>query len=122
MLLQRTDRAKQSLLRELDINFQHYFHASLYEVINGLRLHYVDITTDPSPDELILVIDRTRILDFVPAPSILELRDTVHRVTTGTFGYCAGCKKPISTHVLESTPNAKLCPRCSQRVVRSGLT
>ena len=121
MISQGTTRAKQSLLRELDRNFQQYFHTNLHEVIHELRVHHVDITSDPAPDELIQVIDQSRILDFVDAPTMLELRDTVHRVREGTFGVCVACKRRISAQTLEVEPNAKLCRSCSRRVVRSGL-
>jgi len=122
MLSRRMDRAKQSLLNELDKNFQRYFHANLGEVINDLRLHYVEITYDPTPDELLSVIERSRILDFVPGPPLVELRDTIHRIIGGTFGVCIACKRPIAVEILESAPNAKLCPDCSQRVNQAGIS
>jgi RNA polymerase-binding transcription factor DksA len=121
MSLLTANRAKQSLLKELDANFQKHFHVTLSEVINDLRLHYGEITVDPSLDEVFVVIDRTKLLNFVASPSIYELRDSIHRISAGTFGICVACKHSIATDILESTPNATLCPSCSQRVAPSGL-
>lgn len=118
---QRAHRAKQSLLRELDKNFQQYFHTNLREVVQELRVHHMNITQEPGPDELIEAIDQSRILDFTDAPTFLELRDTVHRVREGHFGVCVACKRRISEQVLEREPNVKLCKACSSRVVRAGL-
>ena len=116
MLSQGTDRAKQTLLNELDQRFQFYFHANLQDVVNDLRLHYVEIRPDPSPDELMAAIDVSGILDFVPMPSIGELRDAVRRVKSGTYGFCIGCRGAISSDILESEPNAKFCSECSRGV------
>lgn len=113
--------AKESLLRELDKNFQRYYRTDLREVINELRVHFVDINPEPAPDELIRAIDQSKILNFTDAPPFLELRDTVHRVRQGQFGFCVACKKRISSQVLEREPNVKLCRNCERRVARVRL-
>jgi RNA polymerase-binding transcription factor DksA len=109
-------RLEQSLLKELDTRLQSCWHESLQEVITDLRIHWVDIKPDASPDDLISVISSTRLLDFVNTQPLAEIRDTFQRINQGTFGTCVGCGLEISAEILESQPNAKLCPACSERL------
>jgi len=113
MNTQDFNRAKFSLLRELDVRFQRYYHERLSDVINDLRLHHVDIKPDPSADELISIISRNKILNFTTAAPMLELRETFDRLKHGTFGICVDCGKSISPETLEKWPTTKLCDHCS---------
>ena len=111
------NRVKHSLLRELDLRFQHSYHERLSEVINDLRMHHTEIKPDPSADELISVIDKVRLLYFVSDPPIKELRATFERLKMGTFGVCERCGATIAVEMLEKTPTTTVCATCSSRTV-----
>ncbi len=111
------DRVKYSLLRELDVRFQRSYHERLSEVLNDLRLHHAEIKPDANADELISIIDRSRLLYFVSDPPIKELRATFDRLRTGTFGICELCGEMIPTELLEKTPTMNLCDACFGRSV-----
>jgi DnaK suppressor protein len=113
------DRVKYSLLRELDVRFQHSYHERLSEIINDLRLHHTEIKPDANADELISIIDRSKILYFASDPPIKELRATFERLRKGTFGICEHCGETIPAELLEKTPTMNLCDPCfGQRAPR----
>ena len=118
MNMREFDRAKHSLLRELDARFQRYYHERLSEVINDLRIHHAEIKPDPDLDDLISVIDKNRILDFIPAPPMKELRETFARLKNGTFGFCVECGGKLPAEHLEKEPTTKLCSSCYARMLR----
>jgi RNA polymerase-binding transcription factor DksA len=111
------DRVKYSLLRELDVRFQRSYHERLSEIINDLRLHHTEIKPDANADELISIIDRSRLLYFVSDPPMKELRATFDRLRKGTFGICELCGETIPTELLEKTPTMNLCDLCFRRSV-----
>lgn len=106
------DRVKNSLLRELDVRFQRSYHERLSEIINDLRLHHAEVRPDANADELISVIDRSRLLYFVSDPPIQELRATFERLRKGTFGICELCGATIPAELLEKAPTMSLCDPC----------
>jgi RNA polymerase-binding transcription factor DksA len=109
------DRVKYSLLRELDVRFQRSYHERLSEIINDLRLHHTEIKPDANTDELISIIDRSKLLYFVSDPAIKELRATFERLRKGTFGICEHCGETIPSELLEKTPTMTLCAICYDR-------
>jgi RNA polymerase-binding transcription factor DksA len=106
------DRAKFSLLREVDSRIRHCYHVRLSEFLNDLRLHHADVRPDPDADDLISFIDRNRILYYVSIPQIKELRETFDRLRRGTYGLCAECGEQIPPELLEQNPTMKLCVSC----------
>src|SRR5512135_328049 len=98
------DRAKFSLLRELDSRMQHQYHVRLSEFINELRLRHTGVRPDPDADDLISFIDRNRILYYVSIPQIKELRETFDRLRRGTYDVCAECGEQIPPELLEQHP------------------
>ncbi|HTY37563.1 MAG TPA: TraR/DksA C4-type zinc finger protein [Bacteroidota bacterium] len=115
MNVSELSRVKSSLLRELDFRFQHTCHERLSEIINDLRIHHTDIRPDADADDLISVIDRSRLLYYSPDPSIKELRKTFERLRKGTFGTCELCGGMISSEALEQSPTITLCTACRDR-------
>jgi len=109
-------RAEQTLLRELDSRLQVSWHETLQDVINDLRIRWVDLKPDAQPDEVITAIHSYRLLDFETTQPLLEIRDTIQRIKQGTFGSCAGCGQEISGEILETQPNTKLCSSCAERL------
>jgi RNA polymerase-binding transcription factor DksA len=109
-------RAEQSLLRELDTRLQTSWHETLQDVITDLRVHWVDVKSNATADELISVIHNYRLLDFASTQPLMEIRDTIRRIKQGTFGVCSDCGEEISGEILECQPNAKLCPACAGRL------
>jgi RNA polymerase-binding transcription factor DksA len=50
-----------------------------------------------------------------------ELREALARVEHGTYGYCIGCKRPLSRADLEQDPAKRVCSSCEQSFnLRSG--
>ena len=92
------DRVMYSLLRELDVRFQRSYHERLSEVINDLRLHHTEIKPDANTDELISIIDRSRLLYFVsdpPSRSFGQLSSAYGKVHLG-FVNSAGKQSRLS--------------------------
>lgn len=106
------DRAKFSLLRELDTRMQHRYHVRLSEFINELRLRHTGFRPDPNADDLISFIDRNRILYYVSIPQIKELRETFDRLRRGTYGFCEECGVELPPELLEQNPTMRLCVSC----------
>ena len=115
-------RAEESLLKQLDTRLQTSWHETLQDVITDLRIRWVDVKQDADADELISVIHTYRLLDFVTAQPLIEIRDTIRRIKQGTFGVCLGCGKEISGDLLESQPSVTLCSTCTEQLnsVRQG--
>jgi len=111
------NRVKYSLLRELDIRFQRSYHERLSEIINDLRLHHTEIKPDANADELISVIDKSRLLYFASDNPIKEIRATFERLRQGTFGICERCGETIPAELLEKTPTMTLCAPCFEQAV-----
>jgi RNA polymerase-binding transcription factor DksA len=108
----KLDRAKFSLLRELDSRMQRRYHVRLSEFIDELRLRHTSVRPDPDADDLISFIDRNRILYYVSIPQIKELRETFDRIRRGTYGFCPECGVQMPTELLEQNPTMKLCVSC----------
>ncbi len=106
---------KRSLLGELDASFQHCYREHLSEIINDLRLHFVSISPDPSPDEVFAVIRRVRLLDHMPETEGRDLRHALERMANGTYGICARCGREIDSATLAQEPTAAICGRCADR-------
>jgi RNA polymerase-binding transcription factor DksA len=45
-----------------------------------------------------------------------ELREALARVESGTYGYCLGCKRPLSHADLEHDPAQRMCKACEQSI------
>jgi RNA polymerase-binding transcription factor DksA len=45
-----------------------------------------------------------------------ELREALARVEGGTYGYCLGCKRPLSPADLEHDPAQRVCKACEQSI------
>lgn len=43
-----------------------------------------------------------------------ELREALARVENGTYGYCIGCKRPLSRTDLEQDPAKRVCTACEE--------
>jgi RNA polymerase-binding transcription factor DksA len=43
-----------------------------------------------------------------------ELREALARVESGTYGYCIGCKRPLSRADLEEDPAKRVCVACEE--------
>ena len=108
------NRVKNSLLKELNITVQRYYHQRLEEIINDLHVHNIETKPDPSPDELLTMVWKNRILYYTSAPRVVELRGTLERLYGGTFGVCIRCGREISAEILEMQPMTTLCPSCAQ--------
>lgn len=52
-------------------------------------------------------------LDFKSDERLLQLRDTLNRMETGTFGTCLLCGESIDIHLLNSAPASQFCRTCT---------
>ena len=43
-----------------------------------------------------------------------ELREALARLESGTYGYCIGCKKPLSRADLKEDPAKRVCVACEE--------
>ena len=43
-----------------------------------------------------------------------ELREALARVESGTYGYCIGCKRPLSRADLVEDPAQRVCASCEE--------
>jgi RNA polymerase-binding transcription factor DksA len=43
-----------------------------------------------------------------------ELREALARVESGTYGYCIGCKRPLSHADLNEDPAKRVCVACEE--------
>jgi hypothetical protein len=114
-------RAKAALLSELDVTLQKYCHQRLNDVVNDLRLRYVNVKPDSSPDEVISVFLQSGVLKTVSAAPIVRLRESLERIRLGTFGLCVSCGRKISAAYLEQNPTTTHCTACdreSQKLMR----
>lgn len=54
------------------------------------------------------------LLSFKSDHRLGELREALARVESGTYGYCIGCKRPLSRANLELDPATRVCSECEQ--------
>jgi RNA polymerase-binding transcription factor DksA len=107
-------RAKAALLSELDVTLQKYCHQRLNDVVNDLRLRYVNVKPDSSPDEVISVFLQSGVLKTISAAPMMRLRESLERIRQGTFGMCVSCGKKISAAYLEKNPTTTHCAACDR--------
>lgn len=50
---------------------------------------------------------------------IAQIDTALHRITTGDYGRCENCRKPINPERLEALPSATLCIECQSEAERS---
>ena len=107
-------RAKVALLSELDVTLQKICHQRLDDVVNELRLRYVNVKPDSSPDEMISVFLQSGVLKTISAAPIVKLRASLERIRLGTFGLCTSCGRKISAVYLEQNPTSPRCASCDK--------
>ncbi len=105
---------KRALLRELDTTLQHSCHQSLQDIITDLRIRYVNISPDPSPDEVVDAMVRHDILRLRAAPRMARLCASLDRWQQGMLGVCDVCGKEIPPPELERDPSQTRCRRCER--------
>jgi RNA polymerase-binding transcription factor DksA len=54
------------------------------------------------------------VLSFKSDQRLGELREALARVEKGTYGYCIGCKRPLSRADLAEDPAKRVCEACEQ--------
>ena len=69
-----------------------------------------------SMDELVLANEREVIVERLnrEANLIRQVADALERITTGEFGICLECERPISVKRLTALPWAALCLSCQE--------
>jgi RNA polymerase-binding transcription factor DksA len=114
-------RVKAALLSELDVTLQKCYHQHLDDVMNDLRLRYVNIKPDSSPDEVLSMFLQSGVLKTMSAAPMVRMRESLERIRMGTFGLCALCGREISSQYLERNPTTTHCLSCdkeSQKLMR----
>lgn len=108
---------KTALMRELDIALQHQCHQALNEVINDLRLRYVNVKPGSTPDDIFSILLSTGILKNFTNASIVEMRESIERLRSNTFGICLICGRDISLEMLVEHPTSRRCLQCERRIL-----
>jgi RNA polymerase-binding transcription factor DksA len=103
---------KSALLKELDITLQKCCHQRLKDVMNELRIRYVTIKPDSSPDDIFTTVLQSGVLKTVSAPPMILMRESLERMRKGTFGLCVLCGREITVKYLEQHPTTTRCEIC----------
>ena len=110
------NRVKATLLRELDATLQTQCHQALSEVINDLRVRYMNIKPGSKPDDIFSILLSTGILSNFASAPVAEMRESIERLVSGAFGLCAVCGKEIPAELLVEHPTARRCGRCENQM------
>jgi RNA polymerase-binding transcription factor DksA len=112
---------KTALLRKLDVTLQQCCHQRLKDVMNDLRIHYVNIKPDSSPDDVFSVVLESGVLKTISAAPVVQMRESLERLRKGTFGFCISCEREISAKYLQqnlTTMHCDLCDKESSKLMR----
>lgn len=115
MKIQANEKIARALLSEVDLTFRRYYHQTLSDVVQDLRVHNILQSGDPSPERLLQTIHQTGLLEMRSASALIEMRSVLKRFVGGTISVCTRCGGSISLKDLEHTPTLSLCPRCQRK-------
>jgi RNA polymerase-binding transcription factor DksA len=107
-------RVKAALLNKLDTALQKCCHQGIQEVMTDLRIHCTNIKSGSSPDEIFSLFLQTGILKTMSAEPIVQMRESLERLSKGTFGTCTVCGSEIPVKRLEKEPTAPWCDSCDK--------
>lgn len=110
------NRVKATLLQELDAALQSQYHQALNEVINDLRVRYMNIKPGSKPDDIFSILLSTGILRNYTSGPVVEMRESIERLMSGGFGQCAVCGNEIPSDFLVNHPTARRCQRCEMQM------
>ncbi len=80
-----------------------------------LKLNYdFERPAEPSPSVQISDRDIDIALSYKSDHRLGELREALSRVEKGTYGYCIGCKRPLTRADLEEDPAKRVCASCEE--------
>ncbi len=54
-------------------------------------------------------------LDDATRQEVIDIRQTLHRIATGTYGICERCHRPIGRSRLNAVPTAPACIDCASQ-------
>ena len=109
---QASNRIARALLQHVDRTFRHYYHQTLTDVVQDLRLHNVLQSGNPSPATLLEAIYQTGLLHMHSGSTLAEMSSVLGRFLGGTINVCIRCGGSISLKDLEQNPTLSLCTRC----------
>jgi DnaK suppressor protein len=113
-------------MTKLEINgFRRALENKLLEIGNGSSREALAIET--SPDELDRIQnanDRDYAMGNLERTSsrLSEVRAALRRISSGTFGICAGCEENINLKRLAAVPWASYCIACQEAADREKTT
>jgi len=105
---------KTALLKELDITLQQCCHQRLKDVMNDLRIHYVNIRPDSSPDDVFSIVLESGVLKTISAAPVVQMLESLERLRKGTFGFCTLCGREVTAKYLEKHPTTMHCELCDK--------
>jgi hypothetical protein len=114
-------RVARALLHEVDRTFRRYYHQTLTDVVQDLKLRNILRGEDQTPETLLLAIHRTGILQMNPSPTILEMETVLTRFVRGTVDVCTRCGDTIALKDLEQRPTLGLCSKCRAKNLTRGV-
>ena len=114
-------------MNKVELNaFRSALESRQTDIRNGSRNREA-LTIETSPDEL----DRIQYANARDmaignlerdSARLVEVRDALHRINTGTFGFCVGCEENINPKRLAAVPWALSCIVCQEAADRGQKT
>lgn len=73
---------------------------------NSYAFHQADVGSDSNERE------KSFMVASIEGGILVELDEALHRIESGSYGFCLICEQPIHPKRLEAIPYTKLCLEC----------
>ncbi len=108
------EEVQYSLMHELNLVMQFYFHQSIDDIIDELRYQSHCIGNPSQPDAILKTIYHSGVLYQRSDKIVSQMRNAIARYVRGTYGLCIQCGENIPVLQLMNTPTTDLCADCIQ--------
>lgn len=115
MVNQIDNNVKQSLLAELNLAMNFYFHQNIGDIINDLHCQSRSFSNADRVDTILRTIYQSGVLFQRSDKILVQLRKAVARFVHGEYGYCPECGGEISPSQLTQAPTGELCENCIKK-------
>lgn len=115
MVNQIDNNVKQSLLGELNLAMNYYFHQNIGDIINDLHCQSRSFSNADRVDAILRTIYQSGVLYQRSDKILVELRKAVARFVHGEYGSCLECAGEISPSQLTQAPTGELCENCIKK-------
>ncbi len=108
------EEVQYSLVHELNLVMQFYFHQSIDDIMDELRCQSHCIGNSSQPDAILKTIYHSGVLYQRSDKIVSQMRNAVARFVRGTYGLCLQCGGAIPQLQLLNTPTTDVCIDCIQ--------